>query len=117
MKKQINEIKRMQQLAGIIIEGQLNKNINELISFSNANLEELKKYIQQACSCSEMEIDSITGVIEDSMGDAVILDGVLMGVAIKFAKDVDEDFVGENGDEPEYFKLGGREMAAVWYNI
>ena len=57
---------------------------------------------------------------EDSMEDGAVTpdgDGVEMGVSIKFAEDADEDFVGEDGDEPEYFKLGGREMAAVWYNI
>ena len=109
---------------------QLNENANELISFTESNLEGLKKYLQQhlifpgledeEIEERQMEIDSITGMQEDSMEDGAVTpdgDGVEMGVSIKFAEDADEDFVGEDGDEPEYFKLGGREMAAVWYNI
>jgi len=124
------EFRRMQKLAGIITEEQLNENASELINFTNANLKGVKEYFQkhlifpgledEEIEERQMEIDSITGMQEDSMEDGAVTpdgDNVEMGVSIKFAEDVDENFVGEDGDEPEYFKLGGREMAAVWYNI
>ena len=39
MKKQINEVKRMQQLAGLITESQLNE-VEDIASFLNANMDE-----------------------------------------------------------------------------
>jgi hypothetical protein len=131
VKQTINEeFRRMQELAGIVVESQsLNENLDQLISFSNTHLDELKKYFQthiifpgldeEEIENRQSEIDSITKMEDDGTGEAVTPEdnGIYLGVSIKFAEDVDEDFVGDDEEEPEYFELGGRKMAAVWYNI
>jgi hypothetical protein len=124
------QFQRMQVLAGLITESQLVKeNIDELVNFTNTHLDELKKYFQKFIIFPSLddgetlerqaEIDSVTQMEDDGTGEAVTPDnnGIYLGVSIKFAEDVDDDFVGDDEEEPDYFELDGRKMAAVWYNI
>lgn len=60
----------------------------------------------------------------DNLGDAsanaiYIVDGdrVESGLAFRYPEDVDDDFVGENGDEPRPITVAGKELMYVEYNI
>lgn len=60
----------------------------------------------------------------DNLGDAsanaiYIVDGdrVESGLAFRYPEDVDDDFVGENGDKPRPITVAGKELMYVEYNI
>jgi len=133
MKKLISEAAKMQKLAGLITESQYKKLLKEeqgtidpeLLSFTNEHLEELKDYFRldpedgydsEDVEEREQVVDSIERMVVDAYGDAVCPDQEI-GVSIKFTKDADDGFLGAEGDKPTYFTLGGRKMAAIWYNI
>jgi hypothetical protein len=60
----------------------------------------------------------------DNLGDAsataiYMVDGdrVEGGLAFRYPEDVDDDFVGENGDEPRPITVAGKKLMYVGYNI
>ena len=122
MKQQLNEIKRMQHLAGILKEevGQ------PVIDFLNSHIDEVKKYMINHLVFDGLEpekaeerknlVNSVQKFTEDGNYDAT--PDKEIGVSFRFAEDIDEDpsFYEEEGD-PEFFNLAGKKMVAIWYNI
>lgn len=121
MKSQLNEIKRMQQLAGILKEeiGQ------PVIDFLDSHIDEVKKYminhlVFDRLGPEEVEkrknlVNSVQKFVEDGNGDAT--PDKEIGVSFRFAEDIDKDpsFYEEEGD-PKFFNLAGKKMVAIWYN-
>ena len=92
------------------------KELNELLDFVKFNSEGIAQAVD-ADSLEDIMIDDFgdvgaTGIYIDEDGD--VMEG---GLAFRFFKDVDDDFLGEVGEEPILIKIAGRELMYVGYNI
>ena len=94
------------------------KDIN-LLQFVKQNKDEIAEKIG-AVRLKNIMIDDLgdvgaTGIYVDETDDTgEEMEG---GLAFRFPKDVDDDFVGENGDEPNSINVAGEELMYVGYNI
>ena len=94
------------------------KDIN-LLQFVKQNKDEIAEKIG-AVRLENIMIDDLgdvgaTGIYVDETDDTgEEMEG---GLAFRFPEDVDDDFVGENGDEPNSINVAGEELMYVGYNI
>jgi hypothetical protein len=112
MKTQLNEIQRMQQLAGLLVENEQN---NKLLDFVTTNKEEISNKVG-AKYIDTIEIDNLGDVSAIGVYD---IDGDESegGISFRFPKDVDGEFKGEEGSQPISIKINGIELMYVGYNI
>jgi hypothetical protein len=94
----------------------LSEDKEDLLNFIKVNGEEIAKQVG-ASRIEDITIDSLddvgaTGIYVDDDGDE--LEG---GLAFRFPEDVDDKFVGENGDEPRPITVAGKKLMYVGYNI
>ena len=118
MNKQIlsEEFQRMQKLAGIITESQLNENEEvNLLQFIEDNKNEIAK---------ELEAIRLEDIEKDDMGDIGALaiydddgDEMESGISFRYAKDGNKNFTGEDGAEPRTINVAGKELMYIEYNI
>jgi hypothetical protein len=126
MKKQfITEAARLQKLAGIITESQINENEeSNIVDFLNANLDKLKDVLKRKFPNKSEEIDSAELVDYDGSdvdatlfasrgSDQTVPSGI--GVAFQFADQLDDDWVGEGSTD--YINIGGKNIAIGTYNL
>ena len=88
---------------------------NDLLSFVNQNQPEVAKKIG-AIRLEDIQIDDLG----DAGATAIFsVDGDEMesGVAFRFPENVDDDFVGEDGDKPKPITVAGKKLMYVSYNI
>jgi hypothetical protein len=90
--------------------------LKDLLVFVKSNSEGIAQAVD-ADSLEDIMIDDFgdvgaTGIYIDEDGDSV--EG---GLAFRFFKDVDDDFLGEDGEEPILIKINGIELMYVGYNI
>jgi len=116
MKQSLNEqFRRMQQLAGIITESQINEKNEDLLSFIKQNQAEAADKVG-AIRLEDIMIDDLGDVgataIFDDNGDEM-----RGGVSFRYSEDVDDDFEGENGDEPRPIEVAGKQLMYIGYNI
>ena len=117
MKQPLNEqFRRMQQLAGIITESQINEKNEDLLSFIKQNQAEAADEVG-AIRLEDIMIDDLgdigaTAIFDDDEGDEM-----RGGVAFRYSENVDDDFEGENGDAPRPIKVAGKELMYISYNI
>ena len=112
----MNEIKRMQELAGINEIKITNPIKNEdLLSFIKQNQDEV---------ANEIGATSLEDIIIDGLGDVGALaifdnDGYQIegGVAFRYSEDVGDDFKGENNDEPRPIEIAGKQLVYISFNI
>lgn len=91
-------------------------NKKELLAFIKEN----KKEIASELDCKKLvgiEIDDLgdvgcEGVYEDEYGDEME-----EGIAFRLPKDVDDEFYGEDGEEPDEMEINGVKLAYIRYNI
>jgi hypothetical protein len=103
----------------------------ELIPFLEAHLDEVKEFLKinyKVSTPQEIEYDpeyaeemleainSIEGFDYDGMGDATPYPSEL-GISFRYADDIDNKSVGQEGDKPGFTEIGGRKIAYVGYNI
>jgi hypothetical protein len=100
----------------------------DLLSFIKQNQDEVAEKIG-AVHLEDIVIDSLNNPsaiavfdidLEDEDEDGnVIEDGVLFnsGVSFSYPEDVDDNFKGENGDEPEEIIVAGKKIMYISYNI
>ena len=123
----MKDIIRMNQLAGLITEGQarkmmrvLNENEeeNDIISFLETHIEDVKKYLKKRFPYPEdlKMIKKIEGFDYDGSDIDVTPygDGVEMGVSFNWAGS--PSLEGEE-DDPEVIKIGGKKIGVSIYNI
>ena len=81
---------------------------NELMSFIKNNSEEVAAQVG----------NTITDIDIDEEGDvgARDIDG-FGGFAFRYPEDVDDEFVGEDGDSPRPIEVAGRKLLYIAYNI
>jgi hypothetical protein len=120
MKQQINEIKRMQQLAGIITENQANEKVNILPflkSYKQELLDKLAKMLEwDEDDIEAMEKDELVGGITgtDENEDTKVAGFKYIG--LQFAFDP-EDL--ENEEDAAEFKLNiaGKPVYGLYYSM
>lgn len=88
----------------------------ELLAFVKANKKEIANVLEIK-KLIGIEIDDLgdvgaTEVIEDEEGDE--MEG---GIAFRLKGDEDDDFYGEDGDEPYEMNINGVELVYIRYNI
>ena len=117
MKQPLNEqFRRMQQLAGIITESQINEKNEDLLSLIKQNQAEAADEVG-AIRLEDIMIDDLddvgaTAIFNDDDGDEM-----RGGVSFRYSEDVDDDFEGENGDEPRPIEVAGKQLMYIGYNI
>jgi len=100
----------------------------DLLSFIKQNQDEVAKKIG-AVYLEDIVIDGLNNPsaiavfdidLEDEDEDGnEIEDGVLFnsGVSFSYPEDVDDNFKGENGDEPISLEVAGKQLMYISYNI
>jgi hypothetical protein len=91
------------------------KSKNDLLSFIKQNQAEAADEVG-AIRLEDIMIDDLGDVgasaIFDDNGDE--MEG---GVSFRYSEDVDDDFEGENGDEPRPIEIAGKQLMYIGYNI
>ena len=91
------------------------KSKNDLLSFIKQNQAEAADEVG-AIRLEDIMIDDLGDVgasaIFDDNGDE--MEG---GVSFRYSEDVDDDFEGENGDEPRPIEVAGKQLMYIGYNI
>ena len=93
----------------------INEEENNLLSFIKQNQTEVAKAVG-ATSLYDISIDDLGDVGAIGIFD-VDGDEMESGLAFRYPENVDDDFVGENGDEPEPITVAGKKLMYVGYNI
>jgi len=98
----------------------------DLLSFIKQNQDEVAEKIG-AVRLEDIEIDNLNNPsaiavfdidLEDEDEDEV--EGGLLfdsGVSFSYPEDVDDNFKGENGDEPKPLEVAGKQLMYISYNI
>ena len=91
------------------------KSKNDLLSLITNNQAKVAKEIG-AVRLEDIMIDDL----EDVGATAIFKDGrdeMRGGVAFRYSENVDDDFEGENGDEPRPIEIAGKQLMYIGYNI
>jgi hypothetical protein len=115
------EMKLIAPNTPIVVTGKSNlnedegKSKNDLLSFIKQNQAEAADEVG-AIRLEDIMIDDLGDVgasaIFDDNGDE--MEG---GVSFRYSEDVDDDFEGENGDEPRPIEVAGKQLMYIGYNI
>jgi hypothetical protein len=116
------EMKLIAPNTPIVVTGKSNLNEdegklkNDLLSLITNNQAKVAKEIG-AVRLEDIMIDDLedvgaTAIFDDDEGDEM-----RGGVAFRYSEDVDDDFEGENGDEPRPIEVAGKELMYISYNI
>jgi hypothetical protein len=125
---QLNEIKRMQQLAGLLkenleqdfnpdeLEWEEDEKNGDLLSFIRQNQAEAAEQVGAIRLEDIMIDDFFNGVKASAIFDDD--DGEIRDeVSFRYSEDVDGNFEGENGSEPRPIEVAGKELMYISYNI
>lgn len=96
----------------------------DLLSFIKQNQDEVAEKIG-AVRLEDIEIDNLNNpsaiaVFDIDLEDEDEIEGGLLfnsGVSFSYPEDVDDNFKGENGDEPKPLKVAGKQLMYISYNI
>ena len=119
MKQQLNEIKRMQQLAGIITENQANEEVN-ILPFLKAHKQELLDKLAKMEGWDEEDLevmeddDLVGGISADENEDAKVASFQYIGLQFAFdPKDLEPD---EYTTEFE-LNIAGKRIYGISYSM
>jgi len=90
----------------------------DLLSFIKQNQDEVAEKIG-AVRLEDIEIDSLgdagaLAIFNNLDDDDFESEG---GVSFRYSEDIDDDFKGENGDEPIPLEIAGKQLMYISYNI
>jgi hypothetical protein len=96
----------------------------DLLSFIKQNQDEVAEKIG-AVRLEDIEIDNLNNpsaiaVFDIDLEDEDEIEGGLLfnsGVSFSYPEDVDDNFKGENGDEPKPLEVAGKQLMYISYNI
>ena len=99
-----------------INESQINEKNEDLLSLIKQNQAEAADEVG-AIRLEDIMIDDLddvgaTAIFNDDDGDEM-----RGGVSFRYSEDVDDDFEGENGDEPRPIEVAGKQLMYIGYNI
>jgi hypothetical protein len=91
-------------------------NVKKLLTFVKENVNEISENVG-CIRIEEIKIDALgdvsgTGIYLDDEGDEME-----SGLSFRWSYDVNDDFVGEDGDESIEIMVNGKEISYVGYNI
>ena len=101
-------MKELYRFRQFLTEGVIKEDANSIVSLLQKNKKDVENYLDQDLISFEI----------DGEGDASTTDREgYTGYSFKLSKDVDNEFVGQDGDKPRPITIGGVDLMYIGYNI